>query len=110
MLKQAISVHYLIKNLIKNLFDFVYRVNNNDFGVEFKYDFVSIARSFLYEYSDSYILEIITNNNFKETSIYKELADIFRSCKNLVEIGESPFFHEKEKITSFGNLNILNKA
>ena len=63
--------------------------------------------------ADSVKCEILLTDekgNTTTTSIYKELADIFRSCKNLVEIGESPFFHEKEKITSFGNLNILNKA
>ena len=102
-------------SLIKNLFDFVYRVNNNDFGVEFKYDFVSIARSFLYEYSDSYILEIITNNNFKETSIYKEFSSI--SSINSKSLGQlyneilsiTDFYNKIYKIGDYENINVRIK-
>ena len=62
--------------LLKNLIDIVIRINNEDYGVEFKYDFISIARSFLYEYSDSDIFESFKNNTFKDTSIFRELSTI----------------------------------
>ena len=62
--------------LIKNILDFIIRINDGDFNQEFKYDFISIARSFLYEYSDSLIFEIFANNSFKETSIFKDFSNI----------------------------------
>ena len=62
--------------LLKNLIDFVIRINNEDYNVEFKYDFISIARSFLYEYSDEEIFNCFKNNSFRETSIYKDLSTI----------------------------------
>ena len=34
-------------SIIKNIFDLIIRIKNNDLGVEFKYDFLSIGRSFL---------------------------------------------------------------
>ena len=37
---------------------------------------MSIARSFLYEYTDNEIFSIFKNNTFKETSIYKDLSKI----------------------------------
>lgn len=52
------------------------------------------------------------NGNTRPVSIYKELSDIFKTCKNLVEIGESPLFKENKNINniSVGNKNIINKA
>lgn len=45
----------------------------------------------------------------RPVSIYKELSDIFKTCKNLVEFGESPLMQEKN-IPVRNNKNILNKA
>ena len=62
--------------LIRNIFDFIYRINNNDFNVDFKYDFMSIARSFLYEYSDSFIFDTIRCESYKETDLYRDFESI----------------------------------
>ena len=62
--------------LLKNLIDAVIKINNNDLTNDFRYDFMSIARSFLYEYSDEEIFKIFKDNSFKETSIYKDLSKI----------------------------------
>ena len=62
--------------LLKNLIDIVIRINNNDLTTDFRYDFMSIARSFLYEYTDNEIFSIFKNNTFNETSIYKDLSKI----------------------------------
>ena len=45
--------------LLKNLIDIVIRINNNDLTTDFRYDFMSIARSFLYEYTDNEIFSIL---------------------------------------------------
>ena len=63
-------------SLIKNLIDIVVRINNNDYGYEFKFDFMSIGRSFLYEYDDEYLFEIMTQGMFKDTTLYKDLSNI----------------------------------
>ena len=62
--------------LIKNMLDIVNRINNNDFGIDFKYDYISIARSFLYEYDDKYIFNVFKNNSFKETKLYTDFSSI----------------------------------
>ena len=75
--------------LIKNLIDIVIRINNDDFNNEFKFDFMSIGRSFLYEYNDEYLFEIMTSNGFKETSIYKDISSIkitnTKTCKDIFD-------------------------
>ena len=98
--------------LIKNIIDFVIRINTNDFGIEFRYDYLSIARSFLYEYSDKDIFEIIKNNTYKETSIYKDLSSITSinsktSYELLDEIICVTKFYEKiNKVGDYENTNV----
>ena len=62
--------------LIKNIVDLIIHINENNFNEDFKYDFTSIARSFLYEYTDEYIFDIINSKNYKETTIYKDFSSI----------------------------------
>ena len=97
--------------LIRNIIDFILKINNED-DVSFKYDFISIARSFLYEYSDNEIFEIFKNNSFKETSIYKELSSIESinsktSSELFLEILDITKFYEKlNKIGDYENINV----
>ncbi len=98
--------------LLKNLIDFVFRINNKDYGIDFKYDFVSIARSFLYEYDDNDIFNVFKNNSFKETSIYKELSEInninsMTSSMILEKILDVTNFYDKiSKIGEYQNINV----
>ncbi len=98
--------------LIKNIIDFVIRINNNDFDIDFKYDFVSIARSFLYEYSDNEIFDIFTSGSFKETSIYKDLSTIdninsMTSSDILERVLEVTKFYDKiNKIGEYEEVNV----
>ncbi len=97
--------------LIKNILDFIIRINNGDFNQEFKYDFISIARSFLYEYSDSLIFEIFANNSFKETSIFKDFGNIksinSKICSTIYEeiIDISDFYNKLYKVGDYENVN-----
>ena len=97
--------------LIKNILDFIIRINDGDFNQEFKYDFISIARSFLYEYSDSLIFEIFTNNSFKETSIFKDFSNIksinSKICSTIYEeiIDISDFYNKLYKVGDYENVN-----
>ena len=86
--------------LIKNIIDFIIRINDEDFEEDFKYDFISIARSFLFEYSDSDIFEIVKNNSYKDTTVYKCFSNISSfnsktSSELLLDILEITKFYEK---------------
>ena len=58
---------YLIKNILK----LIECVNNNDFSNTFKYSYVSVARSYLFRYSDQDIYDTVINSNYSNTEIFK---------------------------------------
>ncbi|MBR4619098.1 MAG: UvrD-helicase domain-containing protein [Bacilli bacterium] len=58
---------YVLKNLVK----FILLIHDNDYSVNFKYCYMSLARSFLFNYSDSDIFDTFKDNSFKESQIYK---------------------------------------
>ena len=91
--------------LVKNLVDFVIKIKEDVYDIDFKYDFISIARSFLYEYSDEYIFDIVTNNKIKETSIYKDLSTL---SDKLNSYTSSLLFNDILDVTNF--YNKLNKV
>ena len=99
-------------NLIRNIIDFIIRINDKDYGVEFKYDFISIARSFLYEYTDNEIFEIYTNNSYKDTNIYKDFSSIESinsiTCGNLFLniLDITDFYNKLYKIGDYEETNI----
>ncbi len=73
--------------IIKNIVDFILRIKEGDFGIEFRYDFLSIGRSFLYEYSDQYLFETIKNKSYKDTDLYRDFSKIIDfNSKTIYEI------------------------
>ena len=63
--------------ILKNIIDYIVKINLNEFDTEFKYDYVSIARSYLFKLSDEEIFNSFKNNDFKNNPVYetfKELA------------------------------------
>jgi len=85
--------------IIKNLIDLVIKINNKEYDINFRYDFVSIARSFLYEYSDNEIYDIIKNNKYYDTQIYKDLSSI----NNINSKSVSDLFYEVLKVVDYYN-------
>ena len=85
--------------LIKNILDLIIHINDNNLNEDFKYDFVSIARSFLYEYTDENIFDIINSKNYKETTIYKD----FSSIENINIKTSNEIFNDILDITDFYN-------
>lgn len=85
--------------LIKNIVDLIILINENTFNEEFKYDFTSIGRSFLYEYTDEYIFDTINNKSYKDTTLYKD----FSSIKNINIKTSSELFNDILDITDFYN-------
>ena len=62
--------------IIKNIIQLIISINTHNYDTNFKYCFTSVARSFLFEYTDSEILKFFKNNNFKESSIFKLFSNI----------------------------------
>ena len=50
--------------LIKNILNLIFKIYNKCFDKEFRYYFVSIARSYLFSYTDQMIFTIFKNNTF----------------------------------------------
>lgn len=59
---------YVLKNLVK----LIILVKENNYNAEFKYVFISVARSFLFNYMDDYIYDVFENNSFKGDEIVKK--------------------------------------
>ena len=62
--------------VLKNIVNLILKVKEDTIDQEFKYYFTSIARSYLFDYTDNRILDIFVNNKFKEDKIYKLVYDI----------------------------------
>ena len=50
----------------KNIFKLILKYNLKEFDNEFKHAFMSVARSFIFEYDDKYLFDIIQNNDYEE--------------------------------------------
>ena len=87
--------------LIRNMLELLIEIESNRFGVNFKYDYISIARSFLYEINDDIIFDDFFDNRFVETDIYKQFKDISLNIKSssvydvLNQILDSTDFYNK---------------
>ena len=77
--------------IIKNILSLIINTYNNNYGKDFKYSFTSIARSFLFSYSDQEIFDYLQEENYLDSSIMikvKEIVSIFDSLtpRELLEI------------------------
>ncbi len=108
--------------LINNLIGLIIKIREDNFDTDFKYYFMSVGRSYLFSYSDTYLFEIMKNENFKETTLYKKADEVslkissltsydvlkliindFHFYENMIKVGEV-----KERIIRLDNL--LNMA
>lgn len=99
---------YLIKNILK----LIECLENKDYSNSFKYSFISIARSYLFNYTDEYIFDTINNNSYLDTDIVKICLDIISSInrlslyKLLCLIIDK--FNFKEKLIIKGKIELAN--
>ena len=70
-------------DIIKNIYNLIICVKNNDLKEKFRYSFMSIARSYLFEYSDNQILTIFNNNKYLNDEIYLIIKDVVKDVDNL---------------------------
>ena len=58
------------------------KINKKEFDTTFKYDYTSIARSYLFELSDDEIFASFKDNNFTNNTVYKTFKDLYQ-IKNI---------------------------
>ncbi len=91
--------------VIKNIFKLISLISKKKYNSEFRYSFVSIARSFLFNLSDEEIFSYFVDNNFKDSDIYVKCFKISKKIeeKTLSEILEEiidEFCYEEKLITT----------
>ena len=61
----------MILSIIKNFIISTAKIHNNELDDDFKHAFVSILRSFVFNYSDNDIFELFLDNSFKNNDVFK---------------------------------------
>lgn len=100
----SILDNYLLQ-ILTNIIHFVFKVKERE---DYRFYFVSLARSFLYEYTDEEIFEIITEKKIQETDIYQTILTLKEKYMYLTP---SLFIEEiisvfaiEEKLYKIGNI------
>ena len=62
--------------IIKNILSLIINTYNKNFDTEFKYSFTSIARSYLFSYSDEVIFDYLDSGNYMNSSIMEIVNEI----------------------------------
>lgn len=98
--------------IIKNAIDLLIRLHERDFGIEFKYDFLSLGRSFLYEIDDRELFEIVTKGNYQNTKICEDFSSIenydSKTTRELVEdiLDVTGFYGKLYKVGNVEDIDI----
>ena len=97
----------IILMVLKNLLISLVKISNNELDDDFIHAFVSILRSFVFEYTDEEIFELYLNNSFKEDKVFKELKDIninSNTTKEIINILLDKF-NIIDKLIKIGDIN-----
>ena len=99
----------IILSIVKNLLLLILYIHDKKIDVDFKYKFISIYRSPLFNLNDEEIFNYFKNNNFNESDLYKrceELSDCIdnTSIKDFIELIIEKF-NFYEKIITIGDVN-----
>ena len=95
--------------LIKNLYNIIISIKEKTYDTKFKYSFMSILRSYLYNIEDEKIFKIITTNNYRETDLYQKAKEIAIKLDELTNkemydlIIDTFSFHKK--LITVGDIN-----
>ena len=92
--------------VLKNLINLIVKINLNEIDDEFKYYFTSISRSYLFKTDDEEIFDILKNNTFYKSELYRKCNSIsifeLSNLDLLNKIIEE--FNYYEKLISIGNI------
>lgn len=96
--------------VIRNLLKLIRCIDKESYGKEFKYLFMSIGRSFLFERSDDELFSYFVNDNFKDSDIYKKLIDAYNYFYELSPkmflLKLCDIFNYEEKLLKLNNIHI----
>ena len=96
--------------LLKNFFIIAKSIITNTFDTKFRLAFTSIARSFLFSYTDDEIYQCLVNNTYKETSVFKLFKEILENVDLLTPVTYLENVLDKlnylDKLTLIGNVEI----
>ncbi|MDD3305327.1 MAG: UvrD-helicase domain-containing protein [Bacilli bacterium] len=62
--------------VIKSILKLILCLRDNKYDNEFKYVFMSVGRSFLFDYSDNDLFNFITNETYKDTELYQKALEL----------------------------------
>ena len=94
--------------LLKNFFVMAKSIITNTFDTKFRLAFTSIARSFLFSYTDDEIYQYLVNNTYKDSSVFKFFKETLENIDELTPV----IYLEKvldginylDKLTLIGNV------
>lgn len=69
--------------VIKSLLKLILCLKNKRFDNDFKYAFMSVGRSFLYNYNDNDLFSFIKDDTYRETELYHKAYDISKLADSL---------------------------
>ena len=69
--------------VLKNIMNFIVKINKKEYDTEFKYYFTSISRSYLFNISDNNIFNSFKEKDFINNDIYKISKSISDNLENL---------------------------
>ncbi len=92
--------------VFKNLMNLIVKINLKEFDSDFKYYYISVSRSYLYRLDDEEIFDIVKNNSYFETELFKKCQSI-----NIYDIANINFidkiidiFNFYEKVINTNNI------
>lgn len=68
--------------VIRNIIRLAIKQKNNEYDTEYKYLFVSLARSFIFEYSDEQIFKLIKEDKYRDDLIINKIKNIIVNIDN----------------------------
>ncbi len=99
----------IVLSMLKNILLLIQKVHDKEYDIKFKYLFISVFRSPLFETNDDMIFNCFKNNNFKENELYELCFKLSEYIDNMsikdfvnIVIDEFGFY---ENFIKIGNVN-----
>ena len=97
--------------IIRNILRIEKAIDKDLYDEEFKYAFLSLGRSYLFNISDEELMNIFTNNSFKESIIYNKCIELYNyyyeNSSKVFFLKLLEIFNYEENILKLNNIEIL---
>lgn len=102
--------------LIKNIIELLIKIHDQKFDIDFRYAFLSVGRSFLYEYTDDELFTYLTEETYKDSKLFQDFSHIedFNSMTIkdflIYILNTADFYKKLNKVGDYDNTNVrINK-